>query len=80
MLGQSWTLHRTGSVLETDYLAVVDLEAVVQLNGFVRGFLAGPDHASERSAHARVAVVFRQLHTGYDQAWEHFSRVVDDQA
>lgn len=72
--------ERLHSVLETDDFAVFDFEAVVELDRFIGGFLAGANHSAEGSAHAGVTVVFRELHAADDEAGEDFARVIDDEA
>ena len=68
------------SGLEPYYLSILNLETVVQLDSFVSRLLAGSNHTSERSTHARMTVVLRKLHTADNEAGEDLARVVDDQA
>lgn len=66
-------------MLEADDFAILALEGVEELDSLVSGLLTGTNHATERSAHTRVAIVLRELHAGNDEAGENLSGVVDDE-
>ncbi len=60
-------------LLKTDDLAILDLEAVEELDGLVGGFLTTTDHTTERSAHSGVTIVLGELHTTDNETGENFA-------